>query len=163
MGIWGLSKEISRLPEFLSFDHIMNNGLPLSLESLNRSRSKEAPCTGKLYLNSPEHWLFWCPTHDSIVRMLGACPSISRQCNGWCRMLFRCSVMSDSFCDPMDCRLRGSCLWDAVYGISQARVLEWIAISFSRGSFWPRDQTNISWIISGFFTTETPQKPFSIQ
>ena len=39
--------------------------------------------------------------------------------------------------DPMDCRLQGS----SVHGIFQARVLEWVAISFSRGSPWPRNQT----------------------
>ena len=45
-------------------------------------------------------------------------------------------------------------LWDfpwrnfpgVVHGISQARILEWVAISFSRGSFWPRDWTHISYI-----------------
>ena len=38
-------------------------------------------------------------------------------------------------CDPMDCSLPGSSL----HGILQARVLEWVAISFSRGSSQPRD------------------------
>ena len=40
----------------------------------------------------------------------------------------------------MDCSLPGS----SVHGIFQARILEWVAISFSRGSSWPRDQTCIS-------------------
>ena len=40
----------------------------------------------------------------------------------------------------MDCSPPGS----SVHGISQARILEWIAISFSRGSSWPSDQTHIS-------------------
>ena len=39
--------------------------------------------------------------------------------------------------DPMDCILPGS----SVYGILQARILEWVAISFSRGFFQPRNQT----------------------
>ena len=42
-----------------------------------------------------------------------------------------------TLCDPMDCSLPGS----FVYGILQARVLEWVAISFSRGSPRPRDGT----------------------
>ena len=42
----------------------------------------------------------------------------------------------------MDCSLLGF----SVHGISQARILEWVAILFSRGVFWPRDQTCISWI-----------------
>ena len=44
-----------------------------------------------------------------------------------------------NLCDPMDCSLPGS----FVYGIPQARVLEWVAISFSRGSSQSRDQ---SWV-----------------
>ena len=43
-------------------------------------------------------------------------------------------------CGPMDCSLPGS----SVHGLSQAEILEWVAISFSRGSSWPRDRTNIS-------------------
>ena len=39
-----------------------------------------------------------------------------------------------TLCDPMDCTLKGS----SVHGIFQAIVLEWIAISFSRGSSQPR-------------------------
>ena len=42
--------------------------------------------------------------------------------------------------DPMDCSLPGS----SVPGILQARILEWVAIPFSRGSSWPRDQTHVS-------------------
>ena len=46
-----------------------------------------------------------------------------------------------TLCDPMDCSPPGS----YVYGISQARILEGVAISYSRGSSQTRDQTNISW------------------
>ena len=44
----------------------------------------------------------------------------------------------------MDCKLPGS----SVHGIFQARVLEWVAISFSRGSSQPRDRTQVSRIVS---------------
>ena len=44
------------------------------------------------------------------------------------------------FFDPMDCSPPGS----SVHGISQARIQEWVAISFSRGSSWPREQTHVS-------------------
>ena len=44
------------------------------------------------------------------------------------------------FCDPMN----GSLPESSVHGISQARILEWVAISFSRRSFRPRDQTHVS-------------------
>ena len=43
-------------------------------------------------------------------------------------------------CDPMDCSLQGS----SVHGILQARILEWVVISFSRGSSRPRDCTQVS-------------------
>ena len=42
-----------------------------------------------------------------------------------------------TLCDTMDCSLPGF----AVRGILQARILEWVTISFSRGSSQPRDQT----------------------
>ena len=47
-----------------------------------------------------------------------------------------------TLCDPMDCSLPGS----SVHGISHARILEWVAVSFSRGSSRPRDRTHISCI-----------------
>ena len=53
-----------------------------------------------------------------------------------------------TLCDPMDCSLPGS----SVHGIFQARLLEWIAISFSRGSSWPRDWTKVSRIAGIPFT-----------
>ena len=43
-------------------------------------------------------------------------------------------------CDPLQCSPPDSC----VHRILQARILEWVAISFSRGSSWPRDQTRVS-------------------
>ena len=50
--------------------------------------------------------------------------------------------------DPVDCSPSGS----SVHGISQARILEWIAISFSKGSSLPRDWTWVSCIAGRFFT-----------
>ena len=50
-----------------------------------------------------------------------------------------CSVMCQLIV-TLDCSLPGS----SVQGISQARILEWFAISFSSGSSWPRDQTHVS-------------------
>ena len=40
-----------------------------------------------------------------------------------------------------------------VHGILQARILEWVAVPFSRGSSQPRDRTQVSRIAGGFFTT----------
>ena len=44
-----------------------------------------------------------------------------------------------TLCDPMDYSLPGSC----IHGILQARILEWVVISFSRGSSHPRDWTHV--------------------
>ena len=52
------------------------------------------------------------------------------------------------FATPMDCSPPGS----SVHGIFQARILEWVAISFSRGSSQPRDQTRVSRIVGRRFT-----------
>ena len=59
-----------------------------------------------------------------------------------------------TLCDPMDCSLPGS----SVHGIFQARVLEWIAISFSRGSSQPRDSTPASHIVDRSFTAWATRK-----
>ena len=59
-----------------------------------------------------------------------------------------------TLCDPTDCSLPGS----SAHEISQARILEWVAVSFSRGTSLPRDQTSVSFLASGFFPTESPGK-----
>ena len=53
-----------------------------------------------------------------------------------------------TLCDHMDCSPPGSC----VHGILQARILEWVAISYSRGSSGPSDWTRVSLIVTKFFT-----------
>ena len=53
-----------------------------------------------------------------------------------------------TLCNPMDCSLPGS----SVQEIFQARILECVAISFSRGSSQPRNQTQVSCIAGRFFT-----------
>ena len=49
-----------------------------------------------------------------------------------------------TLCDPMDY---------IVHGIIQARILKWVAVPFSRGSPQPRDQTQVTHIAGGFFTS----------
>ena len=44
----------------------------------------------------------------------------------------------------------------SVHGILQARILEWVAIPFSRGSSWPRDQTQVSWLQADSLPSEPP-------
>ena len=66
--------------------------------------------------------------------------------NGVCVCLV--AHLCPTFCDPVDCNQPGS----SVHGILQARILEWVAFSFSRGSSWSRDRTRVSYIIGRFFT-----------
>ena len=71
---------------------------------------------------------------------------------------FCCCLVTKShltLCDHTDCSLPDS----SVHEISQARILEWVALSFSRGSSQPRDRTRISWLAGRFFTTEPSGKP----
>ena len=64
----------------------------------------------------------------------------------WCPILW----------NPMNCSPPGS----TVHGIFQGRILEWVAIFYSRGSSWPRDRNCVSCISCiGFFTTVLPGKP----
>ena len=82
--------------------------------------------------------------------------------------MLSCSIMSN-LCNPMDCSPPGS----SVCGISQARILEWVAIPFSRGSSPPRDRTYVSRFscVSSFgrqilyhqATWEAPNTPWSLQ
>ena len=59
-----------------------------------------------------------------------------------------CAHLCPTLCHPMDYSPPGS----SVHGISQARGLEWGAISFSRGYSQPRDQTQVSRIVGRRFT-----------
>ena len=70
-----------------------------------------------------------------------------------------CYLVSKScptFCDHMDWSLPGS----SVHWIFQARILEWVAVSFSRGSSWPRDRTQVycigRWILDHWATRGAP-------
>ena len=62
----------------------------------------------------------------------------------WSELARSCPTL----CDPMDCSPPGS----SIHGILQARILEWVAISFSRGTCRPRDQTQVSSIAGRRFT-----------
>ena len=53
-----------------------------------------------------------------------------------------------TFCNPVDCSLPGS----SIHGILQARILQWVAISFSRRSSQARDRTWVSRIAGKRFT-----------
>jgi len=83
----------------------------------------------------------WCENHLELIIskkeqafLKGEAPSYRKESGSVGH-----SVVSDS-CDPMDCSPPGS----SVHGLLQARILEWVAISFSRASSPHRDQRRIS-------------------
>ena len=63
--------------------------------------------------------------------------------------LWKWKSLSDVLCDPMDY---------TVHGILQARILEWVAFSFSGGSSQPKDRTQVSCIVGRFFTSWATQE-----
>ena len=80
-----------------------------------------------------------------------------------CLVLCSCCLVTKScplFYNPMDCSMLAS----SVHEISQARILEWVAISSSRSSSWPRDWNRVSCIGRRIlYTVEPPGKPhFSV-
>ena len=129
--------------------------LPLSnrLVLLSLALSKYSPVLGQ----SPEGHLrveLWAsppsqgtlPINSSLLKVKVKVKSLSRV----------------RLCDPMDCSPPGS----SVHWILQARILEWIAISFSRGSSRPRNQTQVSRIVGRHrqtqayaLTSEPPGSP----
>ena len=86
-------------------------------------------CTFLIFLPSccaHSHWL---------SQACYSCPALLCMC--WCAQSLQSCL---SLCNPMDCSPPGS----SVYGILQARILEWVAISSSGGSSWPKDWTRVS-------------------
>ena len=82
-------------------------------------------------------------THrDNLFRLLCGIPLGDYESES--EVVYLCPTL----CDPMDCSLPGS----TVHGIFQARVLEWVAISFSRRSSLLRDWTQVSCIVGRHFT-----------
>ena len=82
----------------------------------------------------------WSVTHDSCTRESES--EVTQSC--------------PTLCDLMDCSLPGSSL----HGIVQAKILEWIAISFSRGSSRPRDRPGSPAFQADALTSEPPGKSF---
>ena len=73
--------------------------------------------------------------------------NFKKKCCFWtlmCKYLFELLLFScvRLFCDPIDCSPPGS----STHGISLARILEWVGISFSRGYSWPKDWSRVSCI-----------------
>ena len=83
----------------------------------------------------------WLDTYvTSISWLLTTAVNISE----WSEVIQSCPTL----CNPMGCSLPGS----SVHGIFQARILEWVAISFCRESSWSRGRTWVSHIVGRRFT-----------
>ena len=92
------------------------------------------------------------PSQDHVQVAKRCCLLVQGDLCCLCLVAHRCSTLYD----PMDSSPPGS----SVHVILQARMLEWFAISFSRGSSWPRTRTHVSYVpcMAGrFFTTEPPR------
>ena len=63
-----------------------------------------------------------------------------------------------TLCDLVNCSPPGS----SVHGILQERILEWVSISFSRGSSWPGNWTQVSCITGRFFTVQATREVLHI-
>ena len=80
--------------------------------------------------------LFWFCEDEVRLYLWNTCHQPSR-------VKVKVAQLYPTLCDPMDCTVRG---------ILQTRILEWVAIPFSRGSSQPRDRTQVSHVAGGFFT-----------
>ena len=97
-----------------------------------KKKSLIAPTDQNLYnrISTESYFL------SHLTSLNATCRSPERETSSECSVTQSCSIL----CDPMDCSPPSS----FVHGIFQARILEWVATSSSRGSSWSRDQTQIS-------------------
>ena len=90
------------------------------------------------FISSPHfpYWVVW------VLYIFHMCVLLAQSC--------------PTLCDPTDCSPPGF----SVHGILQARILEWIAIPFSRGTSQPRNRTLVSCVAGRFFTVWATGTPF---
>ena len=115
-------------------------------------RTEPAPSAVKVL--SPNHW-----TTREFPMIIILKPRLHSSCYNLCVFVCVCVCCSiESLCDPMDCRQLGL----SVHGILQARIWEWVAIPFSRGSSQPRDWTCVfrigRWILYHGTTWKAQQR-----
>ena len=143
------------LPQYLL--HCLQSPVPLFYSSVAcRLLDSCVLLTPSSLPQSLTQCLYWwvCSKHWMLIFNPLSCfsprpffpPSISRV--GYTQVLV--TQLCLTLCDPVDCSPPGS----SVHGILQARILEWVAIPFSRGSSWPRDWTRLSHTAGRFFRPE---------
>ena len=94
--------------------------------------------------------VIFCGYHCPLIWCVFVCMSVSER-----KVRVKVAQSCLTVCAPVDCNLPGS----SVHGVLQARILEWVAIPFSRGSSHPRNWTQVSRIGGGFFMSEPRGNP----
>ena len=125
--------------------------LPRSIHSMSKNEGLSLGLirlfqTLPSFLHISKAWLSNLKTDRRSERGIGTRPPVCKHSLSLSNFsthvdMLSCSVMSNSAV-PMYWSLPGS----SVHEIFQTRVLEWVAISYSKGSSWPRDQICIFWI-----------------
>ena len=131
----------------------VSNGYSFSLERWKGARGGSSASLTK--------WMDWMPLNLKMIKMVNGIlyifyhsRNLFRVCV--CVCVHACAQLCPTLRNPKDYSPPGS----SVHRISQAKVLEWVAISFSRGSSWIRNQTQVIPALAGrFFTTAPPGKP----
>ena len=122
------------------------------------------PC---LLLRSPPYyrWRNWGPERMSnllavtqVARNRAGIPRESGPCYQDVILWALVAQLCPNLCDPIDCSPPGSSL----HGILQARILEWVAIPFSRGPSWLRDWTRVSHTAGRSLPSEPPGETSTI-
>ena len=162
----GPSGEVLLVSHWMTRTFILSKGISLEAQAtITNYRKLRGLHNRNLFSHSSAGWKseirvpVWLSFGKSCLPGLQAptcflCLHVARVC---AESLQSCPTL----CDPMDRSPPGS----SVHGILQARILEWVAISFSRGSSWPRDRIHISrnsCIAGGFFTAEPLDESFPL-
>ena len=141
-------------PVLAFFSVVKVPGLPEArVGKTDRSAEKSTPQA------DAGRWASWCWWRLECAVSASVLSSVSFFWIVKYTSLIHCLACMCALCDPMDCRLPGF----SVHGIILSRILEWVAIAFSRGSSWPRDGAQVSyasctgrWILYHCVTWEAP-------
>ena len=131
----------------IAFEVPSNGGNSVSLEHLELSWAMVSFISFILSINESSRPLT-CGLYRTLPPYSNPEPHPSSPADGgslpsWLSKV-KVRVTQSTLCDPMDY---------TVHGIFQARILEWVAFPFSSGSSQPRDQSQVSHIACGFFTS----------
>ena len=109
------------------------------------------------WMASPTQWT-WVWLRELVIDREARCVAVHGVAKSWTWLSswteMNWTEMCPTLWDPMGFSLTGS----SVHGILQVRILEWVAILFSRGSSWPRDQTRVSCTAGRFLTVRATRE-----